>query len=591
MLVSKKRGKVLLMYYKTLSNKEVKRIHIDLAKLALKPVISILLLDASSITLEQAKKTFASIKAQFYPHWELCILTEDEPKKEKFSIESEHDEKIKYFKVEQANFFKQGMAYASGEYCLSLHLGDVLTPDALYCLVKRITQRPNVQLIYSDEDTINKEGQRSRPYYKSGWDPLLFNSINFLGRTIVIASNIELGNYQPMFTNQSDSLYDFLFYLVENINPDNICHIPRILYHVYTIRTSSDLAHRMSLKATQEHFKRVNLDAKCVEITSKTGQVYPRIIYEKLAVEPKVTIVIPTRDRADLLATCITSVLENTDYKNYDILIIDNGSQETATLDYFSSLESYSNITVLRLDVPFNYSYLNNVAVKNVLSEFVCFLNNDTVILTSDWLEEMLSYFGDEKVGVVGAKLYYPNKTVQHAGVLLHPIDGAIHVVYQSITEVCPRETELNFAKSYMAVTGACMLMKKSIFDETNGFDENLQQNFTDIDLCVRAYEKGYRIIWTPHAQLIHSESASRGTARRMEKLALHLQELKYFTNKHKSRIKADPYTNINLDFICGRIGLRPHVDLRKLPFWLLMRHVKWFFINLLGSKRPKRSH
>jgi GT2 family glycosyltransferase len=343
--------------------------------------------------------------------------------------------------------------------------------------------------------------------------------------------------------------YDLILRAVENARC--VAHIPKILYHwrawSESTASSSDAkpyANDSGKRALQEHFNRVGLSAQIEDGYSST---FYRVHYQRLNT-PLISIIIPNHDHAKDLKLCIDSILQKTSYPNIEIILVENESKEQKTFNLYEQLKRDARIRIVKWDQPFNYSHVNNWAVTQANGEVILFLNNDTQVINGDWLEEMLQFAMRPDVGAVGAKLYYPDESIQHAGVIvgLGGVAGHSHKYY-------PRQhpgyfRRLETVQNISAVTAACLMVRKQIFQEVNGFDETYALAFGDVDLCLSILKKGYLNVWTPYAELYHHESKTRGVEDTLEKKKRFTNETNYFKHKWAERLSSgDPYYNPNL--------------------------------------------
>ncbi|OGW43011.1 MAG: hypothetical protein A2132_00290 [Nitrospirae bacterium RBG_16_43_11] len=522
-----------------------------------------------------------SVIDQVYEKWELCIVDGGSDKsyvKRIIERYAKKDKRIKFVSLSQnkgiAGNSNEALKLATGEYIGFLDHDDMLAPFALYEVVKLLNQSPELDFIYSDEDKIPAKGKniylqpgwfrevflsynylchfagkRYEPFFKPEWSPDTILSYNYACHFLVVRKRIldEIGGFREGYEGAQD--YDLILRVVNKTN--NIKRIPKILYHwratlesTASKTTIKPLASAAGKKAIMEYIKCKGLEAEVLDGPCPT---WYRVKYSVSSLQ-KVNIIIPTRDKVDLLKRCVSSILNKTDYKNYEIMIVDNQSIEKETIAYFNTLNNEKRIRVLQYDKPYNYSAINNYAAKSTDAQFLLFLNNDTEVISSEWLTAMLEFAQREDVGAVGAKLYYQDDTIQHAGVIIGLMGLAAHP-YQRL----PRSDfgymgRTNIVQNLSAVTAACMMVRKDVFDEVGGFDEGLEVAFNDVDLCLKIREKGYLIVFTPYAELYHHELASRGRDDTEEKRTRSLQETTTVGNRWKKTVTdGDPYYNPNL--------------------------------------------
>jgi glycosyltransferase involved in cell wall biosynthesis len=508
-----------------------------------------------------------SVVNQTYRNWELCIAdggSELPSVKEILGKYSERDSRIKIKFLDQNKGISlnsnEALSLASGDYVTLLDHDDILPANALFEVVKAINQDPTADLIYSDEDKISEDGKRRfEPHFKPDWSPDLLRSYNYITHLAVFKRELlgGIGGFREDFEGSQD--YDLILRATERST--QIVHIPKILYHWRVSANSAAgnvAAKRYALncakKALQEHLARIGYDGK---VTNSAVFGYYKIAYI-LKKRPLVSILIPNKDEAEILKRCIDSVINKTTYTNYEILIIENNSCKKDTFDYYAQVSKNKSIQVIEWKHPFNFSSVNNFAAGHAAGEILVFLNNDTEIITSEWIEKMLEHVLRRDVGAVGAKLYYPDNTIQHAGVIvgIGGIAGHHHVH-------APKESpgymgRLQVIQNFSAVTGACIMVRKEVFNEVNGFDKSYALAFNDVDFCLKLREKNYLIVWTPYAELYHYESKTRGYEDTPEKRVRFLSEIEIFERKWKNvLLKGDPYYNPNLSLQKEDFSLR----------------------------------
>ena len=516
-----------------------------------------------------------SVVEQTYPNWELCIADDCSTEPHVQAILRQYAEKDSRIRIvyrethghisEAAN---SALTLATGDWIALLDHDDCLHPLALHFVAEAIARHSNAGLIYSDEDKIDESNRRHDPYFKCDFNYELFLAHNMLCHLAVFRRNLitDIGGFRRGFEGAQD--YDLLLRAIEQLSSEQIVHIPRVLYHSRAHRSGAAstagakaCAAATARRAIAEHLQRRGVQGDVVPAPEAPSM--NRVRYTLPELKPKVSIVICTRDRVDLLAPCVDSIVARSSYQNYEVLIVDNGSTEAATFRLFDRLPS-ERFRVLRDESAFNFSALNNRAVKVADGEYVCLLNNDIEILTADWMEEMLSFSMHPDVGAVGARLWYPSGGLQHAGVILGMVQGAARHLHRNL-----RRGELGYFgraalhQSFSAVTGAALMVKKSIYQEVGGLDENLQVAFNDIDFCLRVRAAGYRNVWTPYAEMIHHESASRGSDTTPHKRARAEQESSLVRQRWGDLLGKDPAYSLNLSIETEdmRIAWPPRLD------------------------------
>ena len=507
--------------------------------------------------IEWIKAAVESVLSQAYDNWELCIAdaSTKEAIKKCLKNYAEKDSRIKVkFLVENkgiAENSNEALSIATGEYIGLLDHDDEISPDALYEVVKYL-QDNDADMIYSDEDKIDINGNRTGAFFKPDWSLDMFLSLMYTCHFGVYNKKIidDIGGFRVGYNGSQD--YDLVLRFVEKAN--NIHHIPKILYHWRMVPGSvaeavdaKNYAYVSAKKALTDYIGRNNI---CGEILDGTWKGSYRLRRE-LCKTPLVSIIIPTKDRKDVLKKCIDSILGNTSYTNYEIIVVDNNSTEKDTCDYFEELKRETNIKILQYKKDFNFSAINNFAVKNASGDVILFLNNDTEIISKEWINAMVEHIQRDEVGIVGCKLLYANDKIQHAGVILGigGVAGHSHKYFQDSDPGYLYRPHI--IQNVSAVTAACMMIRKDVFESVGGFDENIVVAFGDVDLCLKIVDKGYMIVYTPYAKLYHHESLSRGYEDNPEKQERFSREVKYIREKWGNTIdKGDPYYSHNLTLI-----------------------------------------
>lgn len=503
------------------------------------------------------RDAIGSILAQTYDRWELCIYDDGSTRphiRELLAHYAAQDPRIRIVHGERNQGISQAsnaaLSATSAEWVAMFDHDDLLAPHALGLVAEEILSNPDAQVIYSDEDKIDHFGNRFDPYFKPDFSREFFRSQNYLNHLIVHrAANIHaVGGWRSEFDGSQD--YDLNLRIIERLRPAHIRHLPHILYHWRVARgsTAGDVhakpyAVEAGRRALVQHLSRTGF-AGTVERTPLTPHYRIRPALPDPA--PHVTIIIPTRDHPALLERCIRSITSLTAYPSYDILIVDNGSTDPAALAHLDTLRARPDVGVLLDPRPFNFSAINNLAVRAARGSILALVNDDIEVISPGWLREMASWAAHREIGCVGAKLYYPDDTIQHAGVILGigGVAGHSHKRY-------PRGHRGYFCRlmelqNVSAVTAACLVVRKSVYEEVGGFDEDhLAVAFNDVDFCLRVGAAGYSCVWTPHAELYHHESSSRGTEDSPEKQQRFAAEADYMRSRWP--LAADPYYSIHL--------------------------------------------
>ncbi|MBA2623785.1 MAG: glycosyltransferase [Chthoniobacterales bacterium] len=522
------------------------------------PLIS-LLLPIYNPDLQLLAAAIDSVKSQVYRRWELCLADDastDPAVRPFLEASATSDPRIRVTFRETNGHISaasnSALALAAGEWCALLDQDDLLTEDALGWVALEIAEHPNARVIYSDEDKIDLGGVRSNPFFKTDWNPELFLGQNYINHLGVYETALLrfVGAFREGYDGSQD--YDVALRCCEKLRPEQVRHIPRILYHwrmapgsLAEVPDAKPYAKEAARRALTDHLRRQGIAGR-VEACPENKESH-RVIYEVPNPAPLVTIIIPTRDRATLLHRCIESLREVTDYPSFEILVVDNSSREKETLDYLRGLEVEAKARVLRDDGPFNFSRLNNLAAAQARDEILAFLNNDIQVTERGWLTEMVSHAARPDVGAVGARLWYADGTLQHGGVVLGLGGIAGHAHYR-----VPRGHPGYFNRAILqqncsAVTAACMVTRRTVFRDIGGFDERtFAVSYNDIDFCLRLSQRGLRMVWTPYANLIHDESASRGRERTAEAQAQFFREAVSLQKKWGAQLLSDPFYNPN---------------------------------------------
>jgi GT2 family glycosyltransferase/SAM-dependent methyltransferase len=559
-----------------------------------KPKISILT-PVWNVDERWLRLAIESVINQTYKNWELCIVDggSENPNIKKILKEfANQDSRIKV-KLMGKN---EGISVNSNE-CLSLSTGqfvvfldhdDELAAFALYEVVKLLNINPKLEFIYSDHDKMDAMGRRFEPFFKPDWSPDMFLTYNYPIHITVIRKEmlIELGGFRKEYDGSQD--YDLFLRVLELIESENIAHIPKILYHWRTLPTSAaqsseakPYAYIAAKNALKDAMKRRGIEIDDV-LNAFSIDSY-RVKY-KIENNPKVAIIIPTKDNLNLLRNCINSILTKTTYRNFKIIIVDNQSKRDDVFGYYEELKRNPMIEILNYNKEFNYSEINNYAISQTDSEYILLLNNDVEIISEDWLNAMLEHAQRENVGAVGAKLIFPDNTIQHCGIVLD--NGDAYHVYYKHPDNLGYFGIVDIIRNCTGVTAACMLTKRSIFNEVGGLDEDFAVAFNDVDYCFKLRQKGYLIVYTPYAKLYHHESQTRGQE--------DVKQLRFLRERDELREKwihvmdMDPYLNPNLTLIDNGITIKKNEHYNNDQKLLTIRVDRSFVDKKLpmGSKR-----
>jgi GT2 family glycosyltransferase len=539
-------------------------IRAHIAGLPFRPLISVIV--SFDRTAEAAfRESFNSVSTQLYPYWELCITVDEvaDPLLRRVLSDSENPRiKVTEFTNTEGAVAatNAALSLATGEFVTILRAGDILPEHGLYEVAFELGRNEQTDIVYSDNDEIGPDGKRSRPWFKPGWDPDLLLAQDYISHLAVYRRTLveAVGLLRPDF--EGAEFHDLALRATAATTPDRVRHIPAILYHrrdeSKEIHSENELLGLRAITATHRAV-RDHLDSRGdKEAILKPAPLMPgaiRVIWPIPAPRPLVSVIIPTRDRADLLSQCVDGVVHRTEYSNLELLIIDNESVETDTFTLFDRLtHSDSRVRILHHPGPFNYSALNNAAAREARGEILLLLNNDIDVIESGWLRELVSHAIRPDVGLVGAKLVYANEQLEHAGMVLGPEGHATHLYRLANRNDAGYFGQLALARTLSAVTAACVAIRREVFFEVGGLDEvNLPVTFNDVDLCLRLGDYGYRIVWTPFAELFHFECASRGLdsgdpAKRQRAD----REWRHMRNTWRSLMEtADPFHNPNLLF------------------------------------------
>jgi glycosyltransferase involved in cell wall biosynthesis len=542
--------------YGTLSSADHQAINKRIETLEYQPLISVIM-PVYDVDEKWLRRAIESVREQLYERWELCIADDYSAAPHIRVVLDEYRQKDSRIKVIYRD--KNGhisaasnsaLELATGEFTALLDHDDELSAHALYMVVEELNAHPEADLIFSDEDKITEEGDRFDPHFKTDWNPDLLYSMNFVSHLGVYRTSIlkAIGGFREGYEGSQD--YDLVLRFCEQVSEDHIRHIPYILYHWRAIATSvaanrkgKEYAFESARNAIRSHFER-----RGRTVTVAPGvHSYHRVIYPVPSPAPLVSFIIGTRDRVELLRQTIEGIMQ-TDYDPFEVIIIDNATTDPDALAYLEEIQTDARIRVVQYLAPFNFSAINNIGVREARGEIICLLNNDIKIISPGWLREMVSHALRPKVGAVGAKLYYENDTIQHAGVII----GLGGVAGHAHKHLAKRDVGYVFRtkviQGFSAVTGACLVMRRELFLEVGGLNEvNLPIAFNDVDLCMRLRQRGYRNVWTPYAELYHLESASRGPEETLERWPVFQRECAYFRYKWSDELYTDPYYNPNL--------------------------------------------
>lgn len=498
-----------------------------------------------------------SIMNQTYSNFELCLAdgSDDDRLGQYISEHYSDDKRINYIHLDKnlgiAGNTNKALEMATGEFVMLTDHDDLLEISALYEIVKVLNDDSSIDIIYTDEDLVDASGLVFSNYrFKPDFNLEMLRHLNYICHIFFVRKTImdEVGGFREEYDGAQD--FDMILRCVEKT--DKIYHIPKVLYHWRAHEDSTagnadskQYAIDASVNALKAHYNRVGIDAD-VEATDifimlKTTR--------KLYSEPLVSILIPNKDHIEDLDKCIQSIVDKTDYNNYEIIVIENNSTKDETFDYYDKItEEYELVKVCKWEAEFNYSKINNFGAKYAKGDYYILLNNDIEVISSDWINRMLSYCQDESVGAVGAKLLYPDDTIQHCGIVIGVGGFGGHILTNEGAEEVGYFGRLRVQQELSAVTAACMMVDAKVFDEIEGFDEDFAVALNDVDLCLKIRQLGKKIILDPNVTMYHYESKSRGYEESKEQIIRFKREIKRFRDKWSKVIEeGDPYYSPNL--------------------------------------------
>ncbi|KQX52081.1 glycosyl transferase family 2 [Paenibacillus sp. Root444D2] len=529
----------------------------EISSFTYKPLISVIL-PVYNVDEIWLVKCIESVRNQLYTNWELCVADDASPKphiREMLQKYEKLDERIRVVYREKNGHISvasnSALEIANGEFIALLDHDDELTIDALFENVKLLNKHLDADMIYSDEDKISMEGERHSPFFKPDWSPDTLLSQMYTCHLGVYRTSLikKLGGFRKGFEGSQD--YDLVLRVTEKTN--RIYHIPKILYHWRSIPQSTasggaakSYTNDAGFRALEEAISRRNING-WVEPDPEVSNLY--VVHHKLISNPLISIIIPTKNMTAILDTCIASIFDKTTYDNFEIIVVDNGSDDPTTIKLFQTWlqKEPFRFKVERIDIPFNYSRLNNIAVEKANGELILLLNNDIEVITPTWLDEMAAQAMRSEIGAVGACLLYPDNTIQHAGIILGigGVAGHSHKYFDS--KDYGYFSRLRMVTNYSAVTAACLMIRKDVYVSVKGLDESLEVAFNDVDFCLRVGKTGLRNVWLPHVKLYHHESKSRGQENTPAKIARFNGEIEYMNRRWGKSLLEDQYYNPNL--------------------------------------------
>ncbi|MFM6206990.1 glycosyltransferase family 2 protein, partial [Planktothrix sp.] len=505
---------------------------------------------------------------QIYPYWEFCIADDASPSPHVKAVLEEYqtqDSRIKLIYRTQNGHISassnSALELATGEFITLLDHDDTITPDALYEVALLLNRNPDLDMIYSDEDKISPNGNLINPYFKPEWCPESFLSRMYTCHLGTYRRSIieEIGGFRIGYEGAQD--YDLVLRFTEKTQ--KIAHIPKVLYH-WRMHSGSTAggseakpyAYEASEKAIQDALDR---RGERGIVSGVPGFLGHHLIRYEISDYKKVSIIIPTRDLGDVLDRCLESIFKKTTYPNYEVVVIDNGSVQQETFQLFSKWSSQepSRFKCYRLDIPFNFSTINNYGVSQATGDYLLFLNNDTEVITQDWVNAMVEQVQRPQIGAVGALLLFPDNTIQHAGVVMGLGGVAGHGYYAMSSDIPGYFGNVVGFNNVSAVTGACLMCRREVFEQVGGFDEQLTVAYNDVDLCLKMLDQGYRNLYLPHVTLYHHESKSRGYEDTPEKKERLKRESNIIEGRWQKYIDNDPCYSPHLTRVCQNFSIK----------------------------------
>lgn len=498
-----------------------------------------------------------SVLEQTYPYWELCVVNASPEEGGMRAVLEEYagrDSRIRLKDLEEnegiAANTNRALAMARGEYVALLDHDDLLAPNALYEVAAYLEEHPQAGMVYTDEDKVAADRKEHfQPNLKPDFNLDLLRSNNYICHLLTVRREVaqKAGGFHPGYEGAQD--YDFIFRCAELAG--EVGHVPEILYHWRTHADSTadnplskQYAYEAGKRAIGDHLKRQGVPGT---VEQKKDLGFYRVTYP-VREEALVSIVIPNKDEAETLEKCLRSIREKSTYPNYEILVIENNSTKQETFDYYKTIDGKDRVRVLYWEREFNYSAINNFGVRQAGGEYIIFLNNDIEVITPGWIEEFLGTCQREDAGVVGARLYYPDDTIQHAGIVvgIGGVAGSLFVGMKRSHSGYLHKAAL--MQDLSAVTAACMMIKRSAFEAAGGFEEKLAVAFNDVDLCLKVKEAGYLVIYDPYVEMYHYESKTRGMEDTKDKVRRFQREIEYMRGRWTKILRGgDPCYNKNL--------------------------------------------
>jgi len=523
-----------------------------------KPLFSILI-PVYNPPIDFFRQALDSIIDQLYTHWEICLADDCSTLPQVKEVIEEYRSRFPNIKVvyrkENGHISKasnSALELASGEYCVLMDQDDTITPDALFYIAQELNKNPDLDLIYSDEDKVDEKGVYSLPHFKPEWSPESLLSRNYLNHLSVFkTSHLKaIGGWRVGYEGSQD--YDLSLRFTEKYN--KIKHIPEVLYHWRSHMQSAagdpgakPYAHRAAQRAITESLERRGSKSKIDFLEGFRGF---KVWIDIEDPSQLVSIIIPSKNNHKYLKRCINSIVEKSTYQNFEIILIDNNSDNK---DFFKAVDEWKKqikfrFKYIRDELPFNFSRLINLGRKHAEGKYLLLLNDDTEVITPEWIEGLMGQAQRPEIGVAGCKLLYGNDTIQHAGVVIGLGDVAGHILVSEDREGPGYFNYVVLLNNFSALTAACCMVRTEVFDHVNGFSEDFEIEYNDVDFCLKILEKGYRNVYVPHVEVYHYESISRGhPLATSESSKKHHKEVNLFKKKWPTYLERDPYYNPNL--------------------------------------------
>jgi GT2 family glycosyltransferase len=521
-----------------------------LAGLARRPLISVLAVASAE---EEARSIADDMERQIYPEWELIVALPHS-----VAPDPARPERIKFVEAKASDRgagLDRALAGATGEIVVALPPGGILRAHALLECALAFAVRPQTAVLYADEDVMEADGRRTAPRFKPAWSPETEAAHDYVGDPVFVTADAlkRAGGWRAGLGDATD--HDLKVRVTEGAPPGAVLHLAKVLLHRRASSLSGQTPQASRVRVVADHLRRSGIEGDVVGDERSAGL---RILRRPPEL-PLVSMIVPTRDRAMLLRSCLTSILTRTDYPRLEVIVVDNDSQEPQTREVFAELTRDPRVRILSHPGPFNFSALNNAAVREAAGSILALVNNDIEVIAEDWLREMVGYAVDERIGCVGAKLYYPNGTLQHGSVVVGLGGGAGHVHKHAPRDVPGYLDRLTTVQNVTAVTAACLVVRKTVYEEVGGLDETVfQVAFNDVDFCLKVARAGYRNVWTPFAELVHHESVSRGDDMKDRVKARRFAgELAALQDRWGTALMFDPYYSPHLEWQTESVGIR----------------------------------